>query len=187
MSRYYFSASKQKVALLLLIGAVLAVSQSPKTHLRLIRALPKAWKAIDRRVLYRVINEFYKERLVDFREDKEGIATIVLTERGQKRALRYKIDSLTILTPARWDNKWRIVMFDIPERRKKTREAFRLKMKELGFYQFQKSVWVYPYPCRDIVDFVVEVFEIRPYVQYLEATFITHDAKLRLHFNLPSS
>lgn len=187
MSRYYFSASRQKIALLLLTGTVLAVNRSPRIHWRLIKALPKAWRAIDRRILRRVIEEFHKERLVDFKVDKNGVTTVVLTEWGQKCALRYKIDALAIPTPTRWDGKWRIVVFDIPEKCKKAREAFRSKIQELGFYQFQKSVWVYPYPCRDIIDFVLEIFEVRSYVQYLEVTFMTHDAKLRLHFNFPAA
>lgn len=51
----------------------------------------------------------------------------------------------------KWDKKWRIVIFDIEEKQKKTREALRYKLKELGFGMIQESVWITPYDV--IVDF----------------------------------
>ncbi|MBI4121448.1 MAG: hypothetical protein HY470_00625 [Candidatus Ryanbacteria bacterium] len=170
--------------LLLLAGVVISLNRSPKVQWRVLKTLPKAFRFIDRTVLIRTLKEFYRDRLVDWRQEKDGTVKIVLTDLGRKRALRYKIDELFIQMPLRWDKKWRIVMFDIPEKKKIAREAFRNKLQELGFVQFQKSAWVFPYPCKDIIDFIVEVFEIRSYVQYTEAVYITNDAKLRIHFDL---
>ncbi|MEK7576357.1 MAG: CRISPR-associated endonuclease Cas2 [Patescibacteria group bacterium] len=184
MERYYFSPTKQKILLLLASGVVLGFSHSPKNQWRIIKNLPKAWRSIDRVVLYRILHEFHNDRLVDFMIEKDGTSTIVLTERGKKKVLRYKIDEITIKVPTRWDGRWHIVMFDIPEKRKRAREALRNKLQELGFLQFQKSVWVVPYPCKDEIDFIIEVFEIRPHVQYLEVLSITNDSKLKLHFQL---
>jgi len=184
MKRFWFSPAKQKLALLLLSGVVLYIERSPARQLKLIKKLPRAFREIDRSVLLRILREFHRERLVDFRVEKDGTAIVVLTELGRKHALRYKIDELCIQIPIRWDKKWRIVLFDIPEKRKRAREALRDKLKELGFLQFQKSAWVYPYPCKDVIDFIVEVFEIRPYVQYLEIDSMTNDARLKLHFKL---
>ena len=184
MARYDFSPTKQKIVLLLLTGITLGLTKSSKAQWKVIKDLPKAWKSIDRQVLYRMLREFYRERLVDFREEKDGTAVVVLTERGEKYALRYKIDELSIPVPLRWDKKWRVVIFDIPEKHKRAREALRDKIRELGFLHLQKSVWIYPYPCKDILDFIVEVFEIRSYVNYLDVTKVSNDAKLRLHFNL---
>ena len=184
MAKFYYSTTKQKVLLLLVAGLALGLSRSPRHQWRILTGLPKALKDTDRAVLNRILHEFHRERLVDFRIEKDGITQLVLTELGRKRALRYKIDEITISIPLRWDGKWRIVLFDIPERQKKAREALRSKLRELGFVQFQKSAWVLPYPCKNEIDFIVEVFEIRPHVQYLEVARMTNDAKLKLHFNL---
>ena len=184
MATYYFSPTKQKILLMLLAGAAIYLSRSPKTQWKIAKNLPRACRAINRATLYRILREFYHDRLVDWRVEKDGAVTIVLTELGRKRALRHKIDELSIAKPLRWDKKWRIVLFDIPERHKKAREALRNKLRELGFVQFQKSAWAHPYPCRDLIDFIVEIFEVRAYVQYLEATAITNDAELKLHFVL---
>src|SRR3989344_3679849 len=178
MAKFYFSPTKQKVALLLLTGLTLGLSHSPRKQWQLVRTLPRAWRDIDRKVLRRMIREFEHGRLIDFRLSNDGSAIITLTELGRKYALRYKIDELAIPTSALWDKKWRMVVFDIPERKKRGREALRNKLSELGFLQLQKSVWIFPYPCKDIIDFVVEVFELRQYVQYFEAIAQPSDAKL---------
>ncbi|MBU2592447.1 MAG: hypothetical protein ABH867_01820 [Patescibacteria group bacterium] len=43
-----------------------------------------------------------------------------------------------------WDQKWRLVAFDIPEKEKVTRNSIRNSLFDLGFRQFQRSVWVSP-------------------------------------------
>lgn len=42
----------------------------------------------------------------------------------------------------KWDGKWRIVMFDIPEQKRLVRDLFRRNLKKWGFLPIQKSVWV---------------------------------------------
>ncbi len=44
-----------------------------------------------------------------------------------------------------WDKKWRIVVFDIEEKERKTRNFLRRQLKLMGFGQLQKSVWLSPY------------------------------------------
>ena len=140
MAKYYYSPIKQKIVLLLLAGVTLCLNRSPRTHLRIIKNIPRAWKNIDRSVLYRTLHEFHNERLVDFNQQSDGSTIITLTEKGEKFALRFKIDEISIPIPVHWDKKWRIVIFDIPEKHKGAREALRIKLSELGFIQFQKSV-----------------------------------------------
>ena len=91
---------------------------------------------------------------------------------------------MKIEKPKIWDGKWRIVIFDIPKHKKRARDALREKLKELGFYPFQKSVWVFPYPCEKEIQFLVELFDIWPYVNLIVAENISNDIKLRKHFKL---
>lgn len=44
-----------------------------------------------------------------------------------------------------WDGKWRVVVFDIPEKQRHLRDGLRLELKELGFGCWQRSVWVTPF------------------------------------------
>ena len=82
----------------------------------------------------------------------------------------------------KWDGKWRLVMYDLPIRFKKAREAFRWKLKDLGFFQFQKSAWIYPYPCEGEILFVADFFGVRKHIEILEVSKILEDKKLREHF-----
>jgi DNA-binding transcriptional regulator PaaX len=123
-----------------------------------------------------------KREIINVR--KLGEKTIVeLTEKGKKRKLQYDLDNLVISKREKWDKKWRFLMFDIPESKKPAREALREKLKKLGFFQFQKSVWIYPHPCSEEIDFISEVFAIAPYINLMTVT-LEEDAPLRLKFKL---
>src|SRR3989344_6024245 len=43
-----------------------------------------------------------------------------------------------------WDGKWKILIFDIDEINRGTRDSLRIKLKYLGFGLLQKSVWISP-------------------------------------------
>src|SRR3989339_2001216 len=177
-------ATKQKILLLLSSGLVLSLSRSPKNYFKIMKGLPSAWKEIDKNRLYRAVREFYNERLVDCKEDKDGFVKIVLTKEGEKKALKFKIDEMEIKKPAKWNGEWRVVVFDIPDRFKKAREALRIKLKELGFLELQKSVFILPYECEDEINFIVEVFLIRPFVRIVRAKSFTNEEQLKIKFNL---
>lgn len=84
----------------------------------------------------------------------------------------------------KWDSQWRIVIFDIPERFKKARNALSLTLKKMGFYPLQKSVFVHPFECADEIDFVIEFWNMRPYVRLVLATHIDNELHLKNHFGL---
>ena len=176
--------TKQKILLLLLAGVSLSLTKSPKGYFKILRNLPKEWREIKRRRLNEIVKEFYNNRLVSLKENKEGLAEIVLTKDGETKALRFKIDEMEIKKPAKWDGEWRVVIFDIPERFKKAREALRNKLKDLGFVKLQESVFVFPYECEDEINFIVEVFLIRLFVKFMRVKSFTNDEKLRVDFGL---
>lgn len=178
------ATTKKKLLLLLASGIGLSLARTPKQYFKIIKETHYAYKEVDRRKLFRLISEFRHDRLVRCEDNPDGTTTIVLTENGQKRALRYNIDDIKIKTPPRWDKKWRLVIFDIPEKKKHGREILRSKLKELGFHQFQKSCFIYPHECENEINFVVELFELRPYVTLLRVEKITNEAALKLKFKL---
>ncbi|OGK29397.1 CRISPR-associated endonuclease Cas2, partial [Candidatus Roizmanbacteria bacterium RIFCSPHIGHO2_12_41_18] len=113
-----------------------------------------------------------------------GLAEIVLTKDGETKAIRFKIDEIKIKKPAKWDGEWRVVIFDIPEKFKKAREALRNKLKDLGFVKLQESVFIFPYECEDEINFITEVFLIRPFVKFMRVKSFTNEEKLRINFGL---
>ncbi len=177
-----YSTLGKKILLLLEAGVALSFAVTPGRQFKILKEIPKEWKKIDQDKLRRLIREFYNERLIDFKEEDDGTIKIVITKEGKQYILRYKIDEMEIKIPIIWDGIWRLVMFDIPERKRIARDALRRKLRELGFKELQKSVFIFPHPCRDEIDFIVEVSEIRPYVRYGELKDITNEAELKLYF-----
>lgn len=159
-------------------------SRSPKNYFKILDSAAKSWKDIEYKRLSAVIKEFYEKRLVDFREKEDGTIKVVLTKDGKKRALEYQFDEIKIKKPEKWDGKWRMVIFDIPERKKKAREALRKKLKELNFMELQKSVFIHSYECENEIDFIIECFEVRPYVRFLRVDSFTNEEQFRLKFKL---
>ena len=105
-------------------------------------------------------------------EGSEDNLKLILTEKGKKKVLQYKLAEMKIKKTPKWDGLFRVIIFDIPENKKGTREIFRKKLKELEFQQLQKSVFVSPYECRNEIDFLKNVYEVVPYVSYILATDI---------------
>ena len=176
--------TKQKVLLLLLSGLAMSLSRSPKGYYKILNNIPKQLKEIRRKRLYGIVREFYNDRFVDYKEDKDGSVKIILTKEGQKKALKFKLDEMEIKKPAKWDGEWRIVIFDIPEKFKKAREALRIKLKELGFLKLQESVFIFPYECEDEINFIMEVFLIRPFVRFMRVKSFTNEEQIRVKFGL---
>lgn len=84
---------------------------------------------------------------------KNGEVYLRLTSAGKERIVRdFPIFSLA---KRKWDGKWRVVIFDINEINRLTRDLLRLKLKELGFGMLQESVWITPHDiARDIREFL---------------------------------
>jgi hypothetical protein len=126
---------------------------------------------------------YLKKRNLISTKEKDGKTIIFLTEKGKKRKLQYDLNNMKMIKLKIWDKKWRLLMFDIPENKKLAREALRDKLKDLGFSQFQKSVWVYPYSCENEIDFITEYFSIGQYITLLTVQ-IADDKPLRSIFGL---
>ena len=111
-----------------------------------------------------------RARLITVRQITDGKIEIMLTSSGKKKLLQYRLKDMHIAKQKVWDRTWRIVIFDLPKRYARVRNLWRGKLKALGFVQLQRSVWVYPYPCRHEIDFVSEYFGISPYIRLLETS-----------------
>lgn len=179
------SSIKQKFLLLLMAGLSIGLSYPPipQKHFRIIKGMRKEWKRINQEKLRREIRALYRSKLVKIKKNQDGSCTMILTEKGKLRALTYHFQEMKI-GKMDWDGKWRIVIFDIPEKIRKGRDALREKLKSLSFYELQKSVFVFPYECKDEIDFLIEFFNLKRYVRYGILEKIDNDLHLRKVFGL---
>lgn len=185
MRRTGLSPLKQKILLLLLGGVAFGYSYTPQKQWRLIKSIAKEWKSINERQMRMEINQLYRSKLIEKKENPDGSITLVLTDKGKMKTLTYHFEKMKI-EEQEWDGWWRLVIFDVPERIRKGRDALREKLKQLGFYELQKSAFVFPYECRNEIDFLTEFFNLRRYVRFCILANIDNDLHLRKVFNLPN-
>jgi len=133
----------------------------------------------------RKLYELKRRKLLSFKELGAGKVHIELSHYGKKLVRRYDLEDMRLQKPKRWDGWWRVIIFDIPERDKWAREGFREKLKVLGLFQLQKSVFVTPYPCEEEVSFLVSVFSIASFVRLLKTKDLSADEELCSYFGVP--
>ncbi|MEK7500526.1 MAG: hypothetical protein AAB642_00155 [Patescibacteria group bacterium] len=176
--------NKKKVLLLLFGGVGLSLAKTPGQYFKVVKGVSEEWQKINYQALRRAIKSLYESKLVNERDNPDGTLTIVLTNKGKEKALTYNIDTMTIAQPKRWDGQWRLVLFDIPERRREARDALRSTLRRLGFYEYQKSAFIYPYQCQEEMDYIIEFFRIRPYVRLITARKLDNELHLKDIFGL---
>lgn len=131
--------------------------------------------------IWRSFNNLKKQRAVEFVKEENGYLFYKIKEKGKEKIKQFIFDELKIPIPKTWDNKWRLVIFDVPETKKRERHALRRKLKELDFYQCQKSVWIYPFECEQEIEFVKDILNIKPFVKIFLVDKID-DGKTLYHF-----
>lgn len=175
---------QQRILLLLLGGLALSLSRSPRTQFKILEGMIKEWKNIPEANIRRAINSLYTSKLVWTTAHRDGTVTLSLTEKGKKIALTYNVNTMKIKRPATWDGKWRVVVSDIPEKKKKARNAFRDHLLHIGFHPLQRSVFVCPFECRNEVEYIIELHQIRPHVRVMVAETIDNELHLKHLFKL---
>ncbi len=123
------------------------------------------------------------------RLEKQGLlkregARLRLTPRGEKALRHLSLIEYEIPKPLRWDGEWRVLIFDIPERKRKIRSDIRNMLARLGFVRLQDSVWVYPYNCEEAITLLKADFKLGYELLYMIVDSIEGDWKLKREFGL---
>jgi|SRR3989344_6611798 len=119
--------------------------------------------------------------------EKNGEMIYKFTNNGKEKLRRFLLETLEIATPHKWDGRWRVLIFDIPESHTHARRAFQRKLSVMGFYPLQKSVWVHPLPCEEEIEFLKDFFNVKPYVDILYVEKMTNGKVLYYFRNILKS
>jgi len=173
----------RRFLLLIAAGISLGLSPSPRQYFRVLKSIPREWKKFDRPTLYRLSHSLKNKGLIDHIKKSNEEIEIVMTPKGQTYLSRFELDDLRFSPEQKWDGKWRLILFDIPETRKRGRDALRRKLKELGCCELQKSIFAWPYDCDKEINFIARFFNLTPHIIYVKAS-IQNDHRLRKFFKL---
>lgn len=158
--------------------------------------LPIAVKTIGKllKELHKVKIEEAKIRKTLVKLEKKEIITI--NEKGDDVYVQIKDNNPTVLKYSikallnfkikkkKWDGRWFLVFFDVPEIQRIKRNYLRRYLKKIGFYRYQQSVYLFPYSCEEEINLIRKIVEGASYMKYIIAEKIEDEEELKRHFNL---
>lgn len=143
----------------------------------------KEWKKYNQWYLCRTLKRLKKQKMVDF--DVEGDKIVVkLSSRGKKKILKYSLEEMEIKRPRVWDRKWRLIIYDVPNQKRKAADDFNRMLSDLGMYRLQRSVFLCPFPCEGEVEFLREFLGISEHVWMLTVSHFENDRVFREYFGI---
>jgi len=184
---YKLGPVQKKLILLLLGGFILGMETSSIRYYRRLKLLRKEWKKINQQNFTRSVRRLSSQRLVKEIVSPDGSFKLVLTEEGVRQARIQSLFGRTISfkNQKEWDKKWRIVIFDIPEKDRYFRDVLRLHLRGLKFYKLQQSVFVSPYPCEKQLLELISIYKVEAFVRVLTADWVDNQEKLQKRFFNP--
>ncbi len=164
----------------------MGLNRNPYKTFKIIKGIGRAWKEIEYieyHSLRHAIRSLYQSKLIGAKQNKDGSITLQLSDLGRQRALTYKLETM-VLKKKRWDYKWRLVIFDIPNNKRRLRETLRFYLRQLDFYKLQKSVYITPYKCEREIEFLVEYFKLKKHVRFMVVKSFDNQLDVKKYFGL---
>ena len=126
-SSYWILLSLEKAA-----EAGLFEAFSYSSQMKYFKELSGIKKQVKKSSLHQTIRRLRIDGLIEQDKSDEGKIILKLTSAGSEMLGAHEI----------WDGKYRIVIWDIPESKRRIRNLFRRKLKAWQFKSLQKSVWI---------------------------------------------
>ena len=113
---------------------------------------------------------YYLKRsgLIQLKKDSQDWK-VFLTSLGRQKVKQMQSDIRYISKPKKWDNKWWLVGADIPTKNyRQGADLLRRKLKELGFFPLQRTLWLFPFDPRGEIQFLASRYNIAQFVTVME-------------------
>lgn len=144
----------------------------------------RAWKGQllgDHENFYQIVAYLAKKGLIKY-VNKDNERFIKITSQGELEALLAKAQLPE--KPQKWDGKWRVIMFDIPEESESKRNFFRSLLKKNNYIKLQHSVYVSPYSLNREAVIYLNKTGLNKFIKILKVEEMDSDKDLRKKFNL---
>ena len=142
-------------------------------------------KDISIKKVNRVLQNLEKKEII-YLERKGEDVYVHLKDFFHPTILKYSIKAIFDLKKRdqKWQGKWYLVMFDVPEIQRNKRVYLRKFLKQIGFYPYQKSVYVFPYECEKEISLIKKIVEGGKYMSYIIADKIEQEKAAKIYFQL---
>jgi DNA-binding transcriptional regulator PaaX len=162
-----------------LLGAAIVMPELPRALQKMGMISTRA----DAGVVSRARARYIKSGLIA----KDSRGYLRTTEKGRRELAAYEMRERAKRGSRRWDSRWRILIFDIPEYRKGLRQQVRRSLVSVGFMRLQDSVWIYPYDCENFVVLLKANLKVGKDMLYMIVDDLEGDRWIRSAFGLPTS
>jgi len=167
------------------IAGIIAIGAIAPNAVQLLNLLPNQRTKKQSYINKTVIKKLIDKELVKVSINHKDQKVVRLTKAGKHKLKEYELENWSITRPKKWDNKYRVIIFDIKEWKRDKRDKIRWWLYKLGFIRLQNSVWVYPYDCEEIIALLKANYQIGKEILIIEATKIENDQWLKKIFGLP--
>jgi len=176
MAKKDFTLTSKILMSLLLAGDMFLVTPHEMKK-RLLRGNPFG----DRRAITKTAYYLAKKGLIKY-IDRDNERFIKLTKTGELEALLAKA-RVAEPTP-KWDGKWRLIIFDIPEESNHKRYLFRTLLKKNNFFRLQQSVYISPHPLNREAIIYLEKSGLIDFIRIMKVEEMDNDKDLIKKFQL---
>ena len=122
----------------------------------------------ERAMLRRRIAYLKRRHYLDRVQEGERIL-YKLTSKGKYEILRLQfVLHMKVQRNKKWNRRFYLAIFDIPEEKKKYRDFFRKLLKQNGFRMLQQSVWMTRYNPRPPIDALLYYLKLAQYFELME-------------------
>ena len=79
-------------------------------------------------------------------EEKGNEVFVRLKDKNNSTVIKYSIKALLDFKKKekKWNRKWFLVFFDVPETQRNKRNYLRKYLLDIGFYRYQQSIYIFP-------------------------------------------
>jgi len=139
---------------------------------------------IPKKKVQRVLKQLEKKQLIQI-ERKGNEVFVTVKKKDDVSILKYSLREILNLKKKKdWKKRWFMVVFDVPEKERNKRDYLRRFLKEIGFYPYNQSVYVFPYECEKEIGLIKKIVEGGKYISYIIAEKLEHENQLKIHFRL---
>ena len=139
---------------------------------------------IPKKKVQRVLKQLEKKQLIQI-ERKGNEVFVTVKKKDDVSILKYSLREILNLKKKKdWKRRWFMVVFDVPEKERNKRDYLRRFLKEIGFYPYNQSVYVFPYECEKEIGLIKKIVEGGKYISYIIAEKLEHENQLKIHFRL---
>ena len=145
----------------------------------------KGGKRIENYKIKHALKTLQKRNIIEI-EEIDGKVTVHILDHGRSILMKYSMKQLLEYKKKakKWDGKWRVILFDVAEKERRKRDFLRRTIKWMGFFPYQKSVFVFPYECEKEVMYLKNMLEGKYDIKYLIAEKIDDERRLKIFFQL---